>query len=108
MWTKLETWAIRRRKLYALQLKEGGSVNDHIKTMSELFAALAVHLLASSFDMLVTAQSESVPKWELVDYCMKNQSSKKRLQNVRIATDGRHSDTGDATAGWTHKEMQVE
>ena len=79
MWTKLQeqfqckTWANKlqlRRKLFALKLKEGGSVNDHIKTMSEIFEALAVisdavseedrvlHLLASlpeSFNMLVTA-----------------------------------------------------
>ena len=59
-------------------------MHHHIKTMTEVFEALAVigdamtdedrevHLLASlpdSYDMLVTAleaQSESVPKWELV------------------------------------------
>ncbi len=75
-WTRLEeqkTWANKlhmRRKLYALRLKEGGSVNDHIKMMTEIFEALAVigdavseedrvvHLLASlpeSFNVLVTA-----------------------------------------------------
>ena len=31
-----------RRKLYALKLKKGGSVNEHIKTMSEIFKGLAV------------------------------------------------------------------
>ena len=45
VWKKLEeqfqpnTWSNKlqlRRKLYALKLKEGGSVNEHIKTMSEI------------------------------------------------------------------------
>lgn len=93
VWTKLEeqfqrkTWANKlqlRRKLFSLKLKEGAPVNEHIKTMTEVFEELAVigdpvseedrvvHLLASlpeSFDMLVTAleaQSDNVPKWELV------------------------------------------
>ena len=93
VWQKLEeqfqrkTWSNKlqlRRKLYALKLKEGESVNEHIKTMSEIFEALAaigdavseedrvVHLLVSlpdSYNVLVTAleaQSENVPKWELV------------------------------------------
>ena len=88
VWRKLEeqfqrsTWSNKlqlRKKLFALKLKEGESVNEHIKMMSETFEALAVneedrvvHLLASlpdSFDMLVTALealSEKVPKWELV------------------------------------------
>ncbi len=68
VWTRLEeqfqrkTWANKlhmRRKLYALRLKEGGSVNDRMKMMTEIFEALAVigdvvseedrvvHLLAS-------------------------------------------------------------
>ena len=51
VWKKLEeqfqpkTWSNKlqlRRKLYALKLKEGGSVNEHIKTMSEIFKVLAV------------------------------------------------------------------
>ena len=51
VWKKLEeqfqpkTWSNKlqlRRKLYALKLKEGGSVNEHIKTMSEIFKGLAV------------------------------------------------------------------
>lgn len=67
-----------------MKLKDGGSVSDHIKAMTEVFEELAVigdavseedrvlHLLASlpeSYNVLVTAleaQSESVPKWELV------------------------------------------
>ena len=35
-----KTWSNKlqlRSKLYALKLKEGGSVNEHIKTMSEIF-----------------------------------------------------------------------
>ena len=93
VWTKLEeqfqwkTWANKlhlKRKLYALKLKEGGSVNEHVKVMTEIFEALAVigdavleedrvvHLLASlpkSFNVLVTAleaQSENVPKRAVV------------------------------------------
>ena len=51
VWKKLEeqfqpkTWSNKlqlRRKLYALKLKEGGSVNENIKTMSEIFKGLAV------------------------------------------------------------------
>ena len=93
VWTPLEeqfqrkTWSNKlqlKRKLFSLKLKEGESVHQHIKTMTEPFEALAVigdavteedqvvYLLASfppSYDMLVTAleaQSENVPKWELV------------------------------------------
>ena len=93
VWTKLEeqfqrkTWANKlhlRWRLFSPKLKEGGSVNEHIKMMTEIFEALVVigdavseearvvHLLASlpeSFNMLVQAleaQSESVPKWEVV------------------------------------------
>ena len=68
VWARLEgqfqrkTWTNKlqlRRKLFALKLKEGESVNEHIKSMSEIFEALAVigdpigdedkvvHLLAS-------------------------------------------------------------
>ncbi len=77
-----KTWANKlelRRKLYTLQLKEGGSVQEHMKAVTELFEALAVseedqviHLLASlpdSFGMLVTvleANSEAVPNMENV------------------------------------------
>ena len=103
MWKKLEeqfqrkTWSNKlqlRRKLFALKLKEGESVNEHIKTMTEIFEELAVigdavseedrvvHLLASlpkSFDMLVTAleaQSDTVPKWELVTERLLHEKSK--------------------------------
>ena len=93
VWKKLQdqfqkkTWANKlelRRKLYSLRLKDGESVQEHIKAMTEVFEALAVigdpaaeedrvmHLLASlpdSFNMLVTAleaNSETVPKMEIV------------------------------------------
>ena len=82
-----KTWSNRlqlRKRLFSLKLKEGGSVSEHVKAMTEIFEALAVigdalteedrvvHLLASlpdSYNMLVTAleaQSENIPKWELV------------------------------------------
>lgn len=82
-----KTWANRlelRRKLYRLRLKEGESVQNHIKAMTEIFEELSViddpvsdedkvvHLLASlpdSYEMLVTAleaNSETVPRMETV------------------------------------------
>jgi hypothetical protein len=92
VWKKLQdqfqkkTWANKlalRRRLHALQLKEGESVQDHIKAMTELFNEMAivgdaidegdrvVYLLASlpdSFNTLVTALevNEDVPKMEVV------------------------------------------
>ena len=92
VWEKLQgqfqkkSWANKlslRKKLYALRLVEGGSIQDHLKTMTELFNELAivgspvddedkvVHLLASlppTYDMLVTAleANEHVPTMEMV------------------------------------------
>ena len=92
VWEKLQdqfqrkTWANKlslRRKLYSLKLKEDGSVQDHIKSMVEIFDALSVmgdhveeedrvvHILASlpdSFGMLVTAleANSEVPAMEVV------------------------------------------
>ena len=92
VWQKLadqfqkKTWANKlelRRKLYAMCLKEGESVQNQVKVMTEIFKALAVigdpvseedrvvHLLASlpeSFNMLVTALEANleVPKMENV------------------------------------------
>ena len=92
VWKKLQdqfqkkTWANKlalRRRLHSLQLKDGASVQDHIKSMTELFNELAivgdaideedrvVYLLASlpdSFNTLVTAleANEDVPKMEVV------------------------------------------
>ena len=116
VWTKLEeqfqrrTWANKlqlRRKLFSLKLKEGGSINDHIKTMTEIFEELAVigdtvseedrvvHLLASlpeSFDVLVTAleaQSENVPKWELVTERLLHEETKLKEKAPQVRADGR-------------------
>ncbi|KAK3876705.1 hypothetical protein Pcinc_018517 [Petrolisthes cinctipes] len=92
VWNKLadqfqkKTWSNKlqlRRRLYALRLKEGGSVQEHIKTMTEIFNELSiigdqmneedrvVHLLASlpeSYDMLVNAleANSEIPKMEFV------------------------------------------
>lgn len=92
VWKKLadqfqkKSWANKlelRRKLYSLRLKEGESVQKHIKSMTETFESLSVigdpvsdedrvvYLLASlpeSFTMLVTAfeASAEVPKMEVV------------------------------------------
>ena len=92
VWKKLsdqfqkKTWSNKlelRRKLYSLHLKEGESVQQHIKAMTEIFDGLSiigdpvkeedrvVHLLASlpeSFNMLVTAleANTEVPKMDIV------------------------------------------
>ena len=115
VWKKLEeqlqpkTWSNKlhlRYKLYALKLKEGGTVNEHIKTMSEIFEGLAiigdavseedrvVHLLASlpeSYNVLVTvleAQSENIPKWELVIERLLHQESKIKEKVTTPLEDG--------------------
>ena len=111
VWKKLEeqfqrkTWSNKlqlKRKLFSLKLKDGESVHQHIKTMTEVFAALAVigdpvteedqvvYLLASlpaSYDMLVTAleaQSETVPRWELVTERLRHEEQK---QNEKVPAD---------------------
>uniref|UniRef100_A0A1X7TYL0 Retrotransposon gag domain-containing protein n=1 Tax=Amphimedon queenslandica TaxID=400682 RepID=A0A1X7TYL0_AMPQE len=81
-----ESWANKlslRRKLYSLKLREQDSVQDHIKSMIEIFNELSivgdaiseedqvVHLLASLpdyFGVLVTApeSNSEVPKMQLV------------------------------------------
>ena len=82
-----KTWANKlclRKKLYSMRLSEGGSMKDHVKSMTEIFRELAViaepvseedqvvHLLASlpdSYDVLVTAMesgTDTVPPWETV------------------------------------------
>ena len=92
VWQKLadqfekKSWANKlalRRKLYSLKLKENESVQNHIKSMVEIFESLSVvgypveeedrvvHILASlpeSFQMLVTAleASPEVPRLEIV------------------------------------------
>ena len=69
-----KTWANKlelRRKLYAIRLKEGESVQEHIKRMTEIFEELSVidDPVSDSFNVLVTAleaNSESVPKMEII------------------------------------------
>ena len=79
VWKRLEdqfqrkTWSNRlqlRRKLFSLKLREGQSVHQHIKTMAEVFEALAVigdamsdedrvvHLLASLPDSCWSQRSK--------------------------------------------------
>ena len=109
MWKKLadqfqkKTWANKlelRRKLYSLHLKEGDSVQDHIRAMTEIFEALAVisdpvtekdrvvHLLASlpdSFNMLVIAleANADVPEMEVVTERLLNEERKMRDKDDR-------------------------
>ena len=92
VWGKLadqfqkKTWAAKlelRRKLHSLRLKDGDSVQDHVRAITEIFDGLSVagdavseedrvvHLLASlpdSYNMLVTAleANAEVPKMEVV------------------------------------------
>ena len=101
-WKKLhyqyykKTWANKlelRKKLHSLRLNEGGSVQDHIRQMIELFRSLAemdsplmeedkvVYLLASlpdSFGVLVTAleASSDVPTMDVVTECLLHQERK--------------------------------
>lgn len=128
VWKKLEeqfqpkTWSNKlqlRRKLYALKLKEGGLVNEHIKTMSEIFEGLAVigdavseedrvvHLLASlpeSYNVLVTAleaQSENIPKWQLVtESLLHHQESKLKEKSTIPLEDGRKALTTGQNKGF--------
>lgn len=84
-----------RRRLYSLRLKEGDSMQEHIRTVTELFEELAVvgdpvseedravHLLASlpgSYDMLVTAleANSDVPKMEVVTERLLHEERKQR------------------------------
>ena len=102
VWEKLrdqfqkKTWANKlslRRRLYSLRLKNGDSMQDHIKSLTEIFDELAVvddpvteedrvvHILASlpdSFNMLVTAleANADVPKMELFTERLLNEERK--------------------------------
>lgn len=104
VWKKLadqfqkKTWSNKltlRRKLYDLKLKDGQSVQKHVKALTEIFDELAiigdplddeskvVHLLASlpdSYDMLVTAleASAEVPKLEVVTERLLHEESKRK------------------------------
>ena len=104
MWAnKLEL----RKKLYSLRLRDGESVQAHIKEMTELFEALAVvgdavsdedrvvYLLASlpeSFNMLVTAleaSSENVPKMEIVTERLLHEERKSKEKGAGDDHSGR-------------------
>ena len=94
--TAKKTWANKlelRKKLHSLRLNEGGSVQDHIRQMTELFRSLAemdsplteedkvVYLIASlpdSFGVLVTAleASPNVPTMDVVTECLLHQEQK--------------------------------
>ena len=102
VWKKLsdqfqkKTWANKlglRRRLYSLKLKEGDSIQEHIRKMTEVFEELAVigdpvkeedrvvHLLASlpeSYNMLVTAleANADVPQMAVVTECLLHEESK--------------------------------
>jgi len=103
-----KTWANKlhlRRKLYGLRLKEGGSVQEHIKNMIETFNALTVvgdtikdedrvvHLLASlpdSYNVLVTAleASAEVPKMETVTERLLHEERKMaETESVKLETE---------------------
>ena len=106
VWKKLseqfqkKTWANKlglRRRLYALKLREGESVQEHIRQMTEIFEELAVIgdpvneedrvvlLLASlseSYDMVVTAleANAEVPKLAVIAEHLLNQEINKRTE----------------------------
>ena len=103
-WKKLvdqfqkKTWAnklVFRRKLYNLKLKDGQSMQKHVKMLTEIFDGLSivgdpldeenqvVYLLANlpeSYDMLVTAleASPEVPKLEIVTERLLHKEIKQR------------------------------
>ena len=104
VWKKLldqfqkKTWANKlglRRRLYSLKLKEGDSVQEHIRKMTEIFEELAVigdpvkeedrvvHLLAGlpeSYNMLVTAleANSAVPQTEVVTERLLHEERKRK------------------------------
>ena len=113
VWKKLQdqfqkkNWANKlalRRRLHSLQLKDGDSVQDHIKAMIELFNELTivgdvideedrvVYLLASlpdSFSTLVTAleANEEVPKMEVVTEQILH-AERKQKETINFDTSG--------------------
>ncbi len=110
VWKKLadqfekKTWATKldlRRRLHALRLRDGEPVQEHIKSLTEIFDSLCiagdavdavsdedrvVHLLASlpdSFSVLVTAleANENVPKMEVVTERLLHEDRKMRQKS---------------------------
>ena len=114
VWEKLanqfqkKTWADKlalRRKLYSLRLRDGDSIQKHIKDMTEIFNKLTaiddpiteedrvVHLLASlpeSYDILVTALEASVevPKMEIVTERLLHEERKIKEKHGSETSDG--------------------
>ena len=108
VWKKLadqfqkKTWASKlalRRKLYNLKLKDGQSMQKHVKMLTETFDELSiigdpldeenqvVHLLASlpeSYDMLVTAleASPEVPELEIVTERLLHEGNQAERQGI--------------------------
>ena len=114
VWEKLanqfqkRTWANKlelRRNLFSLRLKNGGSMQEHVKAMTEIFEGLSVigdpvseedrvvHLLASlpdSYGMLVTAfeANVEVPKFEVVTERLLHEERKLKEQaDVRVRSE---------------------
>ena len=107
VWEKLQnqfekkSWSNKlylRRKLHTIRLVDGGSVQDHIKQMMDIFDELArigdplneeykvIYLLASlpeSYNILVTALEASieVPKMEIVTEKLLHEEMKKSGEN---------------------------
>ena len=115
MWKKLgdpfqkKAWANKlhlRQKLHSLRLKDGGSVQEHIKRMTEIFNGLSiicdaveeddrdVYLLASlpdSYSTLVTSLEANVdvPKMEVVTEHLLHEEQK--LKEHSASTNGSSS-----------------
>ena len=108
VWKKLsdqfqkKTWANKlqlRKRLYSLRLREGESVQEHIRRLTEILDELAaigcpveeedrvVHLLASppdSYSMLVTAlkANSEVPKMEVVTERLLHEERKQEKESL--------------------------
>jgi len=125
VWKKLEnqyqkkTWANKlelRRKLFSLRLKDGESVQQHVKALTEVFDTLSVigdpiteedrvvHLLASlpeAYDMIVTAleSSSNVPVMETVIERLLHEERKMKER------DGDSGDSGKVFAAYRAKRV---
>ena len=91
VWETLEgqfqrkTWANKlqlRKKLITLMLKEGGSVNDHIKEITQTFESLSI-MDAPVGQSCLETQSESVPKWSLVTERLLHQEAKMKEKEAQ-------------------------
>ena len=107
---EINPWANKlalRRRLYGMKLKENHHIQDHIKSMMEIFEELSVigdpmeeedkvvHLLASlpgSFDMLVTALEAhaEVPRLETVTERLMHEEVKLK-EKVGISSEETHT-----------------